>query len=79
MRIPALTKYGPLAASTRQRFLQYRPFLEANGVTLDVAPLLGNGRLARLGGGTKARGERLSARQRLSQGPAGQYPPRARL
>jgi glycosyltransferase involved in cell wall biosynthesis len=56
MRILALTKYGPLAASTRQRFLQYRPWLEANGVTLDVAPLLGEGRLARIGG-AKARGD----------------------
>lgn len=57
MRVLALTKYGPLAASTRQRFLQYRPYLEVNGVTLDVEPLLGDGRLARIGGETKARGE----------------------
>lgn len=65
MRILALTKYGPLAASTRQRFLQYRPYLEANGVTLDVEPLLGEGRLAQMGGGTDARGEGLFGLARL--------------
>ena len=40
LRILALTKYGPLAASTRQRFMQYEPWLTAAGMTLEVSPLL---------------------------------------
>lgn len=40
IRVLALTKYGPLAAGTRQRFLQYQPWLAAAGLSLDVSPLL---------------------------------------
>lgn len=54
MRVLALTKYGSLAASTRQRFLQYEPLLGANGITVDVAPLLGNDHLQRLAAGRGA-------------------------
>lgn len=40
IRILALAKYGARAASTRQRLLQYRPFLARHGVELDVRSLL---------------------------------------
>lgn len=40
MRILALTKYTALAASTRQRFAQYVPFLQAHGITVEIVPLL---------------------------------------
>lgn len=39
-RILALTRYGPLAASTRQRFLQFAPALKEAGFSLDISPLL---------------------------------------
>lgn len=42
MRVLALTKYGSLAASTRQRFLQYQPMLAAAGIDLRCSPLFGN-------------------------------------
>lgn len=41
-------KYGPKAASTRQRFLQAAPYLEAAGITLDIRPLFDNAYLTRL-------------------------------
>ena len=40
MKIALLTRYGNLAASTRQRFLQYRPYLEAEGFHIEARPLL---------------------------------------
>lgn len=40
MRILALTKYGPLGASSRLRTLQYLPVLRAAGLTIDVRELL---------------------------------------
>lgn len=40
MRIALLTKYGTMAASTRQRFEQYRPFLTEVGFELVPRPLL---------------------------------------
>jgi glycosyltransferase involved in cell wall biosynthesis len=40
MRLTAFTKYGRMAASTRQRLLQYMPALEAHGIELDFRPLL---------------------------------------
>jgi len=50
----AFAKYGDMAASTRQRLLQYLPFLERNGVEVDVFPLLDNDHLARLVQGRRA-------------------------
>jgi glycosyltransferase involved in cell wall biosynthesis len=38
----ACTKYGDLAASSRQRYLQYTGHLRSNGVNLEVLPLLDN-------------------------------------
>ena len=55
MRILALTKYGAQAASTRQRFLQYRPFLALQGISLDVHPLVGDDEVARILRGDRAR------------------------
>jgi hypothetical protein len=40
MRILALTKYTDMAASTRQRFTQYVPFLAEHGIEVEVVPLL---------------------------------------
>jgi glycosyltransferase involved in cell wall biosynthesis len=40
VRIAAFTKYGRLAASTRQRILQYEPHLEKAGFQLSWFPLL---------------------------------------
>jgi len=48
MRIALLTKYGDLAASTRQRFEQYRPFLTEVGFELVPRPLLDNTYLKQL-------------------------------
>jgi glycosyltransferase involved in cell wall biosynthesis len=42
MRILAFPKYGDLAASTRQRLLQYVPYLREHGVDVDCLPLHGN-------------------------------------
>lgn len=47
-RVALLTKYGGLAASTRQRFLQYRPYFEANGLTFEEHPLFDDEYLERL-------------------------------
>ena len=39
-KVALLTKYGNRAASTRQRFLQYRPYFEAVGLEFEEHPLL---------------------------------------
>ncbi|MDO8838156.1 MAG: glycosyltransferase family 4 protein [Parvibaculum sp.] len=41
-KILALTKYGDLAASTRQRFVQYKPYLKVCGLDLCISPLFPN-------------------------------------
>jgi glycosyltransferase involved in cell wall biosynthesis len=47
------TKYGNRAASTRQRFLQTFPYLQEEGIVVDVCPLLDNDYLdARFSGQT---------------------------
>jgi len=53
MRILALTKYDDQAASTRQRFLQYKPFLKDHGVALELSPLLPNSYLDALNAGRR--------------------------
>src|SRR5215831_17299164 len=45
MRIVVFSKYGDLAASTRQRFIQYQRFGLAAGLELFISPLLDNGYL----------------------------------
>ena len=52
MRVLGLAKYGTRAASTRQRLLQYAPYLARHGVDLEIRPLLDDDYVARL-----ARGE----------------------
>ena len=54
MHIVALARYGPLAASSRQRFLQYRPALAAAGITLELSPLLDDDHMRRLVRGQRA-------------------------
>lgn len=45
-KILALTKYGLLAASARQRFKAYEPYLDRYGFKLEIAPLLDDDYLA---------------------------------
>ena len=40
MRVLILSKYGPLAASTRHRFLQFLPWLASEGIECEVSTLL---------------------------------------
>ena len=54
MKILCLPKYGDLAASTRQRFLQYQPYLKAAELFLETRPLLDNGYLKRMYAGEMA-------------------------
>lgn len=42
------SKYGQRAASTRQRIVQYAPYLREAGITLDLSPLLDDAYLAQL-------------------------------
>lgn len=57
MKVALLTKYGDMAASTRQRFHQYAPFLRTEGFELLVRPLLDDDYLEQLykGGHRKSR------------------------
>lgn len=50
----ALAKYGPRAASTRQRLLQFVPFLAESGMSVDLRPLLDDTYLAGLMRGQRA-------------------------
>lgn len=54
MKILALMKYGSLAASTRQRLVQYEPFLANHGITVEHRALLGNDHMTRLAQGRRA-------------------------
>lgn len=47
MKIATLTRYGNLAASTRQRFVQYQPYLRQMGFDMVPCPLLDDGYLQR--------------------------------
>lgn len=53
IRVYAFVKYGREGASTRQRLLQFLPYLAAHGVVVEWAPLLGDDYVR-----TIARGER---------------------
>jgi glycosyltransferase involved in cell wall biosynthesis len=61
MKIAVLTKYGELAASTRQRFLQYRPFLSETGFEMLHRPLLDDAYLQRLYVGHSRQGRHVAA------------------
>ena len=49
MRICTLSLYSPLAASTRQRFMQYGPYLARMGIDLEVVPLLEDSYVTKIG------------------------------
>ena len=51
MKVTAFTRYGPRAASTRQRFVQYFPALREAGIHVDHHPLLGDDYVASLATG----------------------------
>lgn len=61
MRLTAFTKYGPMAASTRQRLLQYVPALEAAGIEIDFRPLLPDAYVASLSTGKRYEKSRIAA------------------
>src|SRR4051812_33363169 len=48
MRVLFLTKYGPLAASTRYRSLQFFDYLREQGIECQASPLFGDGYLRKL-------------------------------
>jgi len=48
-----LAKYGTLAASTRQRFVQAAPYLKQAGIEINIHPLFNNAYLDRLFSGQK--------------------------
>lgn len=54
MRVLALMKYGARAASTRQRLLQYQPYLAEHGIEIEVSPLLDDDHVRALFEGKKA-------------------------
>lgn len=56
MRVLLLSRYGPLGSTSRLRFYQYLPYLEAHGVEVTVSPLLADAYVERL-----YRGERQQA------------------
>jgi glycosyltransferase involved in cell wall biosynthesis len=60
VKVLALTKYERRAASTRQRFTQYFPWLAAHGIEVEISALLDDAYLERL-----ARGERTGRRGAL--------------
>ena len=62
MKIALLTKYGDLAASARQRFHQYAPFLRAEGFELLPRPLLDDEYLERLYKGGRRNSRHVAAR-----------------
>ncbi|MBV9528568.1 glycosyltransferase family 4 protein [Sphingomonas sp.] len=53
LRLTAFARYDRLAASTRQRLLQYVPALEQAGVDVDYRPLLGDDYVASIAGGRR--------------------------
>ena len=54
MRVAAFTKYDREAASTRQRVLQYLPYLAAAGIQVEVHPLLDDAYVRALASGAAA-------------------------
>lgn len=62
IEIAVFPKYGNLAASTRQRFEAYRDHLIAEGITLELHPLLGNDYLERIYSGARDHPARILSR-----------------
>lgn len=55
MKGVAFVKYGDMAASTRQRFLQYFQYLLPLGISVEISPLLDNNYLENLYSGRRRR------------------------
>ena len=56
MKVLLLSRYGPLGASSRVRFLQYLPYFQSQGVEVTVKPLLSDSYLRALyNGGSRWR------------------------
>jgi hypothetical protein len=56
MKVLLLSRYGPLGASSRVRFLQYLPYFRSQGVEVKVKPLLSDSYLRALyNGGSRWR------------------------
>lgn len=54
MRVWAFMKYDRMAASTRQRLLQFAPYLARHGVEIEFMPLLDNRQMVRIAQGRKS-------------------------
>ena len=61
MRVTAFARYGPRAASTRQRLLQYFPYLREAGVEVDCHTLLDDDYVASLATGERYSWQRIMA------------------
>lgn len=62
MKVLAFLKYGTLAASTRQRLVQYEPCLAGAGIEVEHLPLLDNDHIRRLAAGRRASPTETAAR-----------------
>jgi glycosyltransferase involved in cell wall biosynthesis len=60
LRLTAFTRYDRLAASTRQRLLQYVPALKEAGIEVDYRPLLGDDYVAGLADGRRYSAARIA-------------------
>jgi len=69
MKVLLLSRYGRLGASSRVRFYQYIPYLEAHGINVTVSSFVGDDYLLRLYSGRKQPGGNLiqSYASRLAQ------------
>ena len=57
MKVLLFSRYGTKGASSRVRYLQYIPYLESQGVSIEISPLFSNHYLECLYAGKKAWGE----------------------
>jgi hypothetical protein len=48
MKVLLLSRYGPLGASSRVRYLQYLPYFRSQGVEVSVVPLFSDAYLQTL-------------------------------
>lgn len=55
MKILVLSRYGTAAASTRQRFTQYFPYLADHGIKAELAPLVDDAWVANIGSNNRSK------------------------